>query len=59
MSRMDVVIALGFAVFWSVFMIWWSHDYTIVNIIIFSVMGLILGFAWVWVMKRWGYFRSS
>ena len=54
---MDIAIALGFAVFWSISMIWWSQDYTIVNIVIFSVMGLLVGFAWVWVMKRWGYFK--
>ena len=57
MTRMDIAIALGFAVFWSIFMIWWSQDYTIVNIVIFSVMGLLVRFAWVWVMKRWGYFK--
>ena len=57
MTRMDIAIALGFAVFWSISMIWWSQDYTIVNIVIFSVMGLLVGFAWVWVMKRWGYFK--
>jgi hypothetical protein len=57
MTAKQVAVALGFAVFWTVLMIWWSNDYTTVNIAIFSVMGLILGFAWVWVMKRLGYLR--
>ena len=58
MTRMDAVIALGFAAFCSVSMIWWSDDYTLENIITVSVIGLIFGFAWAWVVKRWDYFRS-
>ena len=59
MTRKDVAISLGFGLFWAAFMVWWSSDYSPVNIAIFTVMGLILGFAWTWVMKRWGYFRSE
>jgi len=58
MTRMDMVIALGFAAFCSVFMIWWSDDYAPENIITVSVITLIFGFAWAWVVKRWDYFRS-
>ena len=57
MTAKQVALANGFGVFWGLFMIWWSKDYTIVNIAIFTVMGLLLGFAWMWVMKRFGYFR--
>jgi hypothetical protein len=46
------LIALGFAVFWTVFMVWWSADYDIVNILILSVGGLIVGYTWVWAMGR-------
>ena len=55
---MDVGIALSFAAVFSVFMIWWGNDYTLDNIITVSVIGLIFGFAWAWVVKRWDYFRS-
>ena len=59
MIRKQVAISVAFAAFWAVFMIWWNNDYSVVNIIIFSVMGLILGFAWMWVMSRLGYFRHQ
>ena len=55
MTAKQVAIAVGFAVLWTLLSIWWSNDYTTANIAIFTVMGLILGFAWVWVMKRLGY----
>ncbi len=42
--------AIGFAVFWSIFMLWWSADYTIVNVVILSVCGLLVGYTWVWTM---------
>jgi hypothetical protein len=57
MTAKQVAAAIGFGVLWTVLMIWWSKDYTAVNIAIFTVMGLILGIAWMWVMKRFGYFR--
>lgn len=44
--------ALGFAVFWTVCMVWWSADYDIVNILILLVGGLIVGYTWVWAMGR-------
>ena len=43
-TRKDVAISLAFAVFWSVFMIWWSGDRSLPYIIIMSVMGLAVGF---------------
>ncbi len=57
MTARERAIALGFAIFWAAFMIWWSADYSPVNIGIFTVMGVVLGFAWMWFMKRLGYFR--
>lgn len=57
MPAKQVALALGFAVFWTLISIWWSNDYTTANIVIFTVMGLIVGFAWVWVMRRFGYIR--
>ncbi|MGD9922620.1 MAG: hypothetical protein AB7O60_09270 [Variibacter sp.] len=59
MNTKEIWISLALAVFWTGFMIWWSADYSAVNIIIFSVMGVIFGFAWTWLMKRLGYFRSD
>jgi NhaP-type Na+/H+ or K+/H+ antiporter len=44
--------ALGFALFWSVFMVVWSGDYGIANIVIFAVCGLLVGYFWVWAMLR-------
>ena len=58
MTRMDVVIALGFAAFCSAFLIWWGDDYTPENIMAVSVINLIFGFGWAWLVKRWDYFRS-
>jgi len=44
--------AMGFAAFWTIFMIWWSGEYDIGNIVILSVCGLLVGYAWVWAMGR-------
>jgi membrane associated rhomboid family serine protease len=44
--------ALAFAVFWTVFMVWWSGDYGITNIVILAVCGLIVGAVWAWAMGR-------
>jgi xanthine/uracil permease len=44
--------ALAFAVFWTVFMVWWSGDYGIANIVILAVCGLIVGAVWAWAMGR-------
>lgn len=57
MTARERAIALGFAIVWAAFMVWWSADYSAANIIIFSVMGVLLGFLWTWFMKRMGYFR--
>ena len=53
-----ILISVGFGLFWAAFMVWWSSDFSPVNITIFTVMGLILGFAWTWLMKRFGYFPN-
>jgi membrane associated rhomboid family serine protease len=42
--------ALVFAVLWTIFMVLWSGDYGVVNVVILSVGGLIAGFAWAWAM---------
>ncbi len=52
-----ILISICMAVFWAGFMIWWSADFSAVNIAIFSVMGLVFGFAWTWFMKWMGYFK--
>jgi len=44
--------ALAFALFWTVFMVWWSGDYGTANIGILAVCGLIAGAVWVWGMGR-------
>ena len=59
MTTKQICISLAFGVFWTAFMIWWSADYAIANIVIFSVMGLILGFAWTWFMKWMGYLTEK
>jgi NhaP-type Na+/H+ or K+/H+ antiporter len=46
------LIALGFALFWSTFMVLWSGDYGIVNIVILVACGLLVGYLWVWAMGR-------
>jgi hypothetical protein len=58
MTTGQIGISLAFAVCWTAFMIWWSADYTVPNIVIFSVMGVLLGFLWTWFMKRCGYFAT-
>jgi hypothetical protein len=42
--------ALVFAALWTIFMVLWSGDYHIANVVILSVCGLIAGFAWAWAM---------
>jgi hypothetical protein len=46
------LIALGFAFFWIVFMVLWSGEYSVVNIVILTVCGLLAGYFWVWAMVR-------
>jgi hypothetical protein len=46
------LIALGFALIWSSFMVWWSADYTTVNIVILIAGGILVGYLWVWAMLR-------
>jgi formate hydrogenlyase subunit 3/multisubunit Na+/H+ antiporter MnhD subunit len=46
------LFALGFALFWSTFMVLWSGDYGIANIVILAVCGVLAGYFWVWAMVR-------
>ena len=55
MTRKDIAISLAFAAFWAVFMIWWSSDQSLPNVIILSALSLAVGFGWTWFMKRFGY----
>lgn len=52
----NILIAICIGLFWAAFMVWWSADFSPVNITIFAVMGLVFGFAWTWFMRRAGYF---
>ena len=47
--------SLLFAVLWTVFMIVWSGDFAIVNIVVMTLAGAIGGVLWFFAM-RW-YFR--
>jgi hypothetical protein len=49
------LISICMAVFWAGSMVWWSADFSPVNIAIFGVLGLAFGFAWTWFMKWMGY----
>ena len=53
-----ILISVCMAVFWAGFMVWWSADFSPVNIAIFGVMGLVFGFAWTWFMKRCGHLTA-
>jgi hypothetical protein len=33
-------------------MVWWSAEYTIANIVILSICGLLGAYSWVWAMNR-------
>ena len=46
------LIALGFALFWSSFMVLWSGDTSVANIVILVVCGVLVGYFWVWAMVR-------
>lgn len=59
MTTKEICISIALAIFWTAAMIWWSADYSAVNILILGVMGVVFGFAWTWLMKRWGYLRSD
>jgi hypothetical protein len=45
--------AAMFAVLWSAGMIWWSGDYSLPRIVIFSIAGAIGGLLWFWLMAKW------
>jgi hypothetical protein len=51
----NTLISIAMAAFWTTFMVWWSADFSAVNIIIFTGTGLAFGFLWTFFMRRWGY----
>jgi hypothetical protein len=51
-SRLKLSAAM-FAVLWSAGMIWWSGDYSVPRIVIFSIAGAIGGLLWYWLMAKW------
>ncbi|MFN3349379.1 hypothetical protein [Pseudorhodoplanes sp.] len=53
-ARRIFAIAL-YAAFWTGFMIWWSGDTGIANIVILSICGVIVATVWAWAMQRFGY----
>lgn len=55
MTSKQIAMSVGFGLFWAAFMVWWSSDFSIAHIAILSVMGLLVGFAWTYFMKRFGY----
>jgi hypothetical protein len=59
MTADDFVISLAFAVVWTVGMIWWFAAYTLKDIAIFWILGEIVGFGWVLIMTRLGYFAET
>jgi hypothetical protein len=50
----SAIIPVALGLFWAAFMIWWSADFSPVNIAILCVMGLVFASAWTWFMKRMG-----
>jgi hypothetical protein len=46
-----------FAVLWAGWMVWWSGDFAVVNIVILTVCGAIAG--WLWFLAMRWYFRRS
>ena len=46
-----------FAILWAVWMIWWSGNFGIVNIVIFTIGGAIAG--WLWFLAMRWYFRRT
>jgi hypothetical protein len=57
MTTKQTGLSLAFGILWAMFMIWWSADYAVANVVIFAVMGVILGFLWTWFMKHFRYFK--
>ena len=51
------------AIFWTVGMIWWSGDYSTVNIGIFTLCGALFGVLWFfamrWYSRRAGHFPKA
>jgi glycopeptide antibiotics resistance protein len=50
--------AIAFTLLWSGWMLWWSGEYDLGNIIILAVCGAIAGYVWYRVM-RWFFRRMS
>ena len=55
MTGKQIAVSVSFGLVWAAFMVWWSSDFSIAHIAILSVMGLIVGFAWTYFMKRLGH----
>jgi hypothetical protein len=54
----QILATMLFAVFWTGFMIWWSGDTGIANVVILSVCGVMVAAAWAFAMKRFGYWSA-
>jgi hypothetical protein len=52
MARLRLA-GISFAVLWTTFMIYWSGDYSIVNILIFTICGAGAGYLWYWLMGKY------
>jgi hypothetical protein len=50
--------SVAFAVLWVGFMLWWSGSFDWVNIIMLTICGAVVGYAWYRAM-RWQFRRSG
>ena len=50
--------SVAFAVLWAGFMLWWSGSFDWVNVIMLTICGAAVGYAWYRAM-RWQFRRSG
>lgn len=50
--------AISFTVLWTAWMLWWSESFDAVSIVMLTICGIAVGYAWYRAM-RWQFERSG
>ena len=45
--------ALGFAIFWTAAMLWWTAPQSVASAVSLVIAGALVGIAWYWAMRWW------
>ena len=49
--------SIAFALLWTVWMVWWSGEFAVANIVILTACGAMAG--WLWFLAMRWYFRRT